>query len=150
MEAANLIRSGIGRVQGAQKLQVGGLGLWGMPVSIALRSDNLEQLRGAKDMLETELKKMSALKDVSDNDPPGIREVRVTLNSKARALGLTESEVMQDVRSGFFGYEAQRVLRGIDEVKIWVRYSSRDRSQIENPRRCASGSRTGDLYRSEK
>ncbi len=132
MEAANLIRSGIGRVQGAQKLQVGGLGLWGMPVSIALRSDNLEQLRGAKDMLETELKKMSALKDVSDNDPPGIREVRVTLNSKARALGLTESEVMQDVRSGFFGYEAQRVLRGIDEVKIWVRYSSRDRSQIEN------------------
>lgn len=132
MEAANLIRSGIGRVQGAEKLQVGGLGLWGMPVSISLRSDNLEQLRSAKDMLETELKKMSELKDVSDNDPPGIREVRVKLNSKARALGLTESEVMQDVRSGFFGYEAQRILRGIDEVKIWVRYSSLDRSQVEN------------------
>lgn len=132
MEAANLIRSGIGRVQGAEKLQVGGLGLWGMPVSLSLRSDNLEQLRSAKDMLETELKKMSELKDVSDNDPPGIREVRVKLNSKARALGLTESEVMQDVRSGFFGYEAQRILRGIDEVKIWVRYSSLDRSQVEN------------------
>ena len=135
MQAANAIREKIGAVPGAEKFQVGGLGLWGMPVSIALRSDNLEQLRGATQYLEEELKKMPELKDVSDNDPPGLREVRVKLNSKAHALGLTVSDVMDQVRSGFFGYEAQRILRGIDEVKIWVRYSEEDRSSIEGMER---------------
>ena len=143
MEASNLIRDAIGPVPGAEKLQVGGTGMWGMPVSIALRSDNLEQLRDAKVFLEKELQKMTELKDVSDNDPPGLREVRVRLNDKARALGLSESEVMQQVRNGFFGYEAQRILRGIDEVKIWVRYDDDDRQsvrQLENMRlRLADG-----------
>ncbi len=135
MQAANAIREKIGAVPGAEKFQVGGLGLWGMPVSIALKSDNLDQLRGATQYLEEELKKMPELKDVSDNDPPGLREVRVKLNSKAHALGLTVSDVMDQVRSGFFGYEAQRILRGIDEVKIWVRYSEKDRSSIEGMER---------------
>ncbi len=130
MQASNLIRDAIGVIPGAEKLQVGGLGLWGMPVSIALRSDNLQQLRGAKGLLEKELQKMPELKDVSDNDPPGLREVSITLNKKARALGLSESDVMQQVRSGFFGYEAQRILRGIDEVKIWVRYGDGDRQSV--------------------
>jgi len=132
MKVANVIREKIGDIASAEKLQVGGLGLWGMPVSIALKSDNLEQLRGAKGYLEEELKKMPELKDVSDNDPPGLREVRVKLNPKALALGLTVSDVMGQVRSGFFGYEAQRILRGIDEVKIWVRYDEADRSSIRD------------------
>ena len=132
MKVANVIREKIGEVPAAEKLQVGGLGLWGMPVSIALKSDNLEQLRGAKAALEEELKKMPELKDVSDNDPPGLREVRIRLNRKAQALGLTVSDVMNQVRSGFFGYEAQRILRGIDEVKIWVRYDEADRSSIRD------------------
>ncbi|RNA65130.1 efflux RND transporter permease subunit [Prosthecochloris sp. ZM_2] len=132
MDAANLIRERIGRVPGAEKLQVGGTGLWGMPVSIALRSDNLDQLHGAKEFLEDGLNSMPELKDISDNDTPGLREVRVTLNERARALGLSESEVMSRVRYGFFGYEAQRVLRGIDEVKVWVRYDESDRSSVRD------------------
>jgi len=58
--------------------------------------------------------------------------VRIRLNRKAQALGLTVSDVMNQVRSGFFGYEAQRILRGIDEVKIWVRYDEADRSSIRD------------------
>ena len=132
MQAANLIREKIGNVPGAEKLQVGGAGFWGMPVSIALKSDNLVQLRKAKELLESGMKDMPELKDVSDNDTPGLREIRVTLNDRARALGLSESDVMNRVRSGFFGFEAQRILRGIDEVKIWVRYDEADRSSIRD------------------
>ncbi|MCG8343586.1 MAG: efflux RND transporter permease subunit [Chlorobiales bacterium] len=129
-QVSNAIREKIGTVPGAEKLQVGTGGFWGMPVSIALRSDNLEQLRGAKESLERELKKMPELKDIIDDDPPGLREVRVTLNEKARSLGLTEAEVMNQVRSGFFGYETQRILRGIDEVKVWVRFAETDRESV--------------------
>ncbi len=129
-QVSNAIREKIGAVPGAEKLQVGTGGFWGMPVSIALKSDNLEQLRGAKESLERELKKMPELKDIIDDDPPGLREVRVTLNEKARSLGLTEAEVMNQVRSGFFGYETQRILRGIDEVKVWVRFAETDRESV--------------------
>ena len=134
-DVANAIRERIGVVPGAEKLQIGTSTFWGMPVSIALKSDNLEQLRGAKKLLEQELKKMPELKDVVDDDPPGLREVRVKLNQRARSLGLSEREVMKQVRSAFFGNESQRILRGIDEVKVWVRLSERDRESVSNMER---------------
>ncbi len=124
------IREKIGEIPGAEKLQIGTAGFWGMPISIALKSDNLEQLKGAKELLEGELKKMPELKDISDDDAPGLREVRITLNDNARSLGLNEADVVNRVRNGFFGYEAQRILRGIDEVKVWVRFSEDDRSSV--------------------
>ncbi len=130
LEAGNRFRDAIGPLPGASKLLVGGGGFWGMPVSIALKSDNLSQLDGARRMLEEELKGMEELKDVADNDPPGLQEVRVRLKEKAYALGLTTGEVMSRVRSAFFGQEAQRLVRGIDEVKVWVRYGEDERSTI--------------------
>ncbi|WP_294346382.1 efflux RND transporter permease subunit [Prosthecochloris sp.] len=130
MQVSNAIREKIGIIPGAEKLQVGTGGFWGMPVSIALKSDNLLQLRGAKEYLEGELRKMPELKDIIDDDPPGLREVRITLNDRAKSLGLSESDVMNQVRSGFFGYEVQRILRGIDEVKVWVRFSETDRESV--------------------
>ena len=36
------------------------------------------------------------------------------------------------VRQGFFGAEVQRLQRGADEVKVWVRYSLDDRSSIKD------------------
>ncbi|NEX13927.1 MAG: RND transporter [Prosthecochloris sp.] len=129
-EVSNAISEKIGAIPEAEKLQVGTAGFWGMPVSVALKSDNLEQLRGAKEYLEEELKKMPELKDVIDDDPPGLREVRVKLNANARSLGLREADVMNQVRSGFFGYESQRILRGIDEVKVWMRLTEDDRSSV--------------------
>lgn len=131
METQNRMRDEIGRVKGAEKLEVGGRGHWGKPVSIALASNDLVQLRAAKERLKSALGEVNKLKDVVDNDPPGLREVNITLKEKAFALGLTTSEVMSQVRSGFFGTEAQRILRGIDEVKIWVRYRQSDRSTLE-------------------
>ena len=44
---------------------------------------------------------------------------------------MTSADVVDQVRSGFFGGEAQRILRGIDEVKIWVRYTEEDRNSVE-------------------
>ena len=131
MEVTNRIRAQVGKVPGATKLEFGGRGFWGKPISIALASNNLKQLREAKEALKAELRKIEKLKDVVDDDPPGLREVNIRLKESAHALGLTTAEVLDQVRSGFFGGEAQRILRGIDEVKIWVRYTQQDRSTIQ-------------------
>jgi multidrug efflux pump subunit AcrB len=138
------LRSKIGKVNNATKLQIGGGSFFGMPVSIALQSNDLNQLRNAKEELKSELEKINQLKDVADNDPPGLREVQIQLNDNAYNLGLNTATVMSQVRGGFFGNEAQRILRGIDEVRIWVRYSETERStikQLEDMRIRLSGGR---------
>ena len=115
----------------ATKLQIGGGSFFGMPVSIALQSNDLNQLRNAKENLKSELVKINQLKDVTDNDPPGLQEVQIQLNDNAYNLGLNTATVMNQVRGGFFGSEAQRILRGIDEVRIWVRFSENERRTIK-------------------
>lgn len=132
LEAANAFREATGPIREAEELSFAGSRRWGMPVTVALKSNNFDQLRGATEMLKEELDRMDQLKDVNDDDPPGLREVKVELREKAYALGLTTSEVVSQVRMGFFGGQAQRILRGIDEVKIWVRYDIADRSSISS------------------
>jgi multidrug efflux pump subunit AcrB len=131
MEVTNRFRKQVGPVPGAEKLEFGSRGFWGKPISIAMASNNLDQLREAKEKLKAELKKVEKLKDVVDDDPPGLREVSIRLKERAFALGLTSADVVDQVRSGFFGGEVQRILRGIDEVKIWVRYTQQDRSSVQ-------------------
>lgn len=136
------LRDKIGKIEDATKLQIGGGSFFGMPISIALQSNDLNQIRKAKEDLKSELGKINQLKDVSDNDPPGLQEVQIQLNENAYNLGLNTATVMNQVRGGFFGSEAQRILRGIDEVRIWVRYSENERrtiSQLENMRIRLSG-----------
>ena len=130
MEATNRIRAAVGHIPGAEKLEFGGRGFWGKPISIALASNDLGQLREAVERLKGEFRQVEKLKDVVDDDPPGLREVSIRLKNRAFALGLTTSDVVGQVRSGFFGGEAQRILRGIDEVKIWARYTENDRSSV--------------------
>ena len=70
------------------------------------------------------------MKDVSDNDPEGIREVNLKLKEKAYLLGLSVQDIIGQVRQGFFGGEIQRLQRGLDEVKVWVRYDKQGRSTV--------------------
>jgi len=126
----NIFRKKIGPIPEAEKLTYGLNTRWGMPVSVSIVGGNLKDIRQAKNDLKTELLKISRLKDVQDNDPPGLREIEITLKEKAYALGLNAADIMNQVRAGFFGAQAQRILRGIDEVKVWVRYEGVDRNSI--------------------
>ena len=47
-------------------------------------------------------------------------------------MGLNLRNVMNQVRSGFFGVQAQRFQRGQDEIKVWVRYDRENRSSISD------------------
>jgi multidrug efflux pump subunit AcrB len=68
---------------------------------------------------------------VVDNNQEGLREINLKLKDKARYLGLNLAEVVGQVRSGFFGNEVQRLQRGRDEVRVWVRYAEEDRQSID-------------------
>jgi len=126
----NDIREATGEIEGADNLSFGGVQAFGKPISISLVSFDLVELRAAKEELKAKLKLMEALSDVIDNDQKGIREVTLELTDKARFLGLTPGVVMSQVRETFFGAQVQRLQRGEDEVKVWVRLDEKDRKQL--------------------
>jgi multidrug efflux pump subunit AcrB len=137
LDITELIRKKAGPIPGAENLSYGSQSIFGKPVSIAVLSNNLPQLKAAVNALKDSLKTIEDLKDIIDNNQEGLREVNISLNTKGQQLGLNLQEVVAQVRQGFFGSEVQRLQRGRDEVRIWVRYATNDRSslgQLENMR----------------
>ncbi|MEA1785510.1 efflux RND transporter permease subunit [Arenibacter sp. GZD96] len=128
---ANRIRDLVGPVVGTESLIYGSGGNFGgSPVSVSLLGNNISELKAAKNELKTALVNNALLKDVADNDPAGIKEIRLELKESAYLLGLDLRNIMDQVRAGFFGVQAQRFQRGQDEIRVWVRYDRPNRSAI--------------------
>jgi len=127
---SNRVREKLGPVAGVQNITFGGAGHFGKPVSVSFLGNNADQLDRARDLLVAELNQLSELKDVTDSDQEGRRELNITLKPRAYALGLTLDDVAGQVRQAFFGREIQRLQRGRDEIRVWVRYRDVDRSSL--------------------
>ena len=127
---ANRIREAVGPVTEAQNISFGRGSLFGKPVSVSLLGNNLAELNKARDLLVAELNQFSTLRDVTDSNKEGRREIDIRLKPRAYALGLTLRDVAGQVRQGFFGQEVQRIQRGRDEIRVWVRYRPEDRSSL--------------------
>ncbi len=128
----NAIREKVGPVYEAEKLAYGEGSLFGKPISISLVGFNLDDLENAKDELKEKMRTLPDLRDITDNDPQGLREIIIKPNAKAHILGLTNLDIARQIRQGYFGDEVQRLQRGIDEIKVWVKYSEEDRSTLQN------------------
>jgi multidrug efflux pump subunit AcrB len=119
----------------AEDLYIGGFNRFGKEIEVGLTSQNDASLQGAKEFFKKELNVMRGVLNVKDNLPPGKNEIQIELKPEAEIIGLTKGEILGQIRAGFFGQEAQRVIIGTDEVKIWVRYPPEDRktlSDLEN------------------
>ena len=130
---ANAIEKETGPIYGPESVVFGaGRFFGGKPVSISLTGNNIGDLKGAKTALKDAFKENDRLKDITDNDPAGIKEIKLELKENAYLLGLSLNDVMGQVRAGFFGQSVQRFQRGRDEIRVWVRYDREERSSIKN------------------
>jgi len=133
----NAIRERAGPIYAAENVIYGAQSTFGKPVSVSLVGENYAALQAATQDLKQEMQQLTELTDVVDTDQEGLREIEITIKEKARYLGLTLQDIIGQVRNGFFGDEVQRLQRGRDEVRVWVRYGIEDRSditQLENMR----------------
>ena len=131
-DVINTIREEAGPIDAAEVLSYGAQSAFGKPISISLVGENYEELAAATSEVKAEMTRLADLADVVDNNQEGLREVNITLKDKAKYLGLDVQDIVGQVRQGFFGAEAQRLQRGQDEVKVWLRYDDQDRSSIED------------------
>ncbi len=146
LEITDLIRTKVGPVYGAEAVSYGVASPFGRAISVSLLGNNLDELSSALEEVKAEMEQLSEIKDVIDNNQEGLQEVNVKLKPKAYNLGLTVQEVLSQLRQGFFGLEVQRLQRGIDEVKVWLRYSEVDRSSIGRLETIRIRAANGEMY----
>jgi multidrug efflux pump subunit AcrB len=60
----------------------------------------------------------------------GQDELELTMKPMAAELGLTQQLLAQQIRQAFFGEEAQRVQRGIDDIRVMVRLPRAERESL--------------------
>ena len=129
-QMTNAIREAVGPIDRAEVLSFGGRSFFGKPVSVSLVGSNIQQLEEATDALKAELELLPDLADVVDNNQEGLREMNISLKEKARYLGVDLQDIVGQVRAAFFGTEAQRLQRGEDEVRVWLRYGENERRSL--------------------
>ena len=109
---------------------VGSFGRFGKDIEYGLSSENNKDLEEAKALFRKKLSYKKGVVNIKDNMPPGRQEVFLELLPQAEIYGIGKSQVVSQIRNGFFGREAQRIIIGNDEVKIWVRYPKEDRNTL--------------------
>ena len=60
----------------------------------------------------------------------GDDELEFRLKPRATELGLTQQSLARQVRQAFYGEEAQRIMRGTDEIRVMVRLPMEDRRSL--------------------
>ena len=104
----------------------------GNAIDINLSGSNNEELVAAAQWATERLRNdYKGVVDVSNSDRKGREELIVRdLTPKGKTLGFNLTNVMAQVRDGFYGNEVQRLQRGRDEVKVMVRYPEDERQSL--------------------
>ena len=102
----------------------------GQAIDIELYGKDFNELRSAAAELRTILEAYEGVVDITDTFRAGKQEVQLELLPQARTLGLTIEDLGQQVRQAFYGYEAQRIQRGKDDIRVMVRFPEHERRSL--------------------
>ncbi len=133
-------REKVGEVPGVRGLRIGGAGGPGgdgPDLSFQLVGKDLTQLQQAAKAVEEKIREYTGTFDIRNSYETGVRELQLTIQPQAEALGLTQQDLARQVRQAFFGEEVQRIQRGQDDVRVMVRYPREQRTSqgyLENMR----------------
>ncbi len=134
-------------IPGVEKLRFTTLsgGPGGAAIHIEVRGDRVDDLVAVSDEVKRALGEFGGVYDIVDDFDAGRPEVQIELFDSARALGLTTQSLATQVRAGFYGFEAKKVQRGREDVKIMVRYPPEYRKRIYDIESMYVATPTGDL-----
>lgn len=122
-------REKIGLVHGADVLSISSADgpSFGPAIAFNLMHKNFSVLGEAAEELEEAMQHYAGLYDIRNGASDTSDELHLDILPEGEALGLTRYELGSQLRHAFYGAEAQRVQRGIDEIKVMVRYPKADR-----------------------
>ena len=125
-------RDEVGRIEGAERLTfTASIGGFGSDVEFELAHADEATLIEASDRLKAEIERLPGANQIEDSFDLGKRQLLFELTNAGRAAGLTPSDVARQVRQTFFGEEVQRIQRGREEVRVFVRYPETARQSLQ-------------------
>ncbi|WP_052248797.1 efflux RND transporter permease subunit [Leisingera sp. ANG-Vp] len=97
-----------------------------------LSSEDPAETAAALASLQQTLQGMPELYDILTDLDNETLEMSFELLPEGEALGLTNREVITQIRNAVFGFEAQRIQRGSEEVQVRVRYPENERDSLSD------------------
>jgi multidrug efflux pump subunit AcrB len=145
-EVQELWREEVGRIHGAEVFAITSADgpSFGPSIAFDLMHKNVNTLRKAAAEFEEALGHYAGLYDIRNGVSDTADEFHLDLLPEAESLGITRYDLGSQVRHAFYGAEAQRVQRGIDEVKVMVRYPKADRENVSSLNNMFIRTPTGD------
>ena len=104
----------------------------GSDLEFEFSSSNIEQLKAISEELTQFLEAYTGVTEVNDSFSGGSDEIQLAVKPQAEAIGISLSQLAQQVRYGFYGAEAQRIQRDDEEVRVMVRYPLEERNSVGN------------------
>lgn len=131
-EVSDRWRSAIGTIPGARELTLNADAgpPSGLPVDVRLTGPDFSQLEASSELIKERLAAFPGLRDIRDTFSEGKQEVKIKLKPAADLAGIRVEDVASQVRTAFYGAEAQRIQRGRDDIRIMVRYPITARQSI--------------------
>jgi len=125
-------RNELGVIEGVERLSFGGsIGNFGADVEFELAHGDEKTLVQAANALKADVNRLPGANQVEDSFDLGKRQLLFDLTNAGRAAGLTPNDVARQVRQAFFGEEVQRIQRGREEVRVFVRYPEEARQSLQ-------------------
>ena len=131
VEIANEWRRRIGSIVGAEELTFRAeIFRGGDPIDIQIVGARVEDLLAISRKAKEKLATFPGVFDIVDSLDQGRSEIQFKIKPEAEQFGITVGDLARQVRQAFFGSEVQRIQRGRDEVRVFVRYPKEDRQNL--------------------
>ena len=130
-EVANRWREEIGQIPGAVEVTIAHDLLGGSKaIDLQFSYPDTDTLVEIVELTSAQLAGYPGVVGVTDTHRGGKPEIQLALTEEGANLGFTLQALGRQVRQAFFGEESQRIQRGRDDVRVMVRYPSRDRRSL--------------------
>ena len=125
-------REAVGQIEGAERVGfTSGFVRFGADVEFELAHQDEAQLIAAAEALKAQLAAVEGVNQIEDSFDLGKRQLVFELTAAGRAAGLRPADVAVQVRQAFFGEEVQRIQRGREEVRVYIRYPESSRASLD-------------------
>lgn len=127
----NAWRDEIGDIAGVKRLSLdSSLVNAGDAIALEMSVPDGQDIRPVLDEIREGLNRIPGVIEIRDDLSAGRFEYKLSLKDEARIYGLQGNDLAQQMRNAFFGAEATRVQRGRDDVRVYVRLPSDQRSSV--------------------
>jgi multidrug efflux pump subunit AcrB len=100
----------------------------GDPIDVQLSGASFEEMSEVAEQIKDHLATYPTVYEIADTLSDGKEELRIELTQQGHVMGLTRNEIVSQVGQAFKGFEAQRIQRGRDDIRVLVRLPANERS----------------------